>query len=413
MRIIAHLDMDAFFASIEEADSPIFKGKPIVVGSNPHSLLSKIGKGDGRGRGVVSTANYKAREYGIHSALPISIAWQLSQKAKMQGKNEVIFLPVNFERYNEVSAGILEIIKSNIKLNKLNEKILVEPASIDEFYFDLSFVSSLRGARKQRSNPETTRLFRPRLQSGLAMTDKDNVWKRATDICDKIKKDIKEKYKITCSIGLAENKLIAKISAGIKKPDGFMIVEEKDSEKFLEPLLIREIPGIGPKTGKKLNNLGIKIVKDLKKYSQIELYELLGKWGSDLYFKIKGIDDSEIHGSREAKSIGEHQTFDCDTLNAVQVGDAFSKMCDSVFERFKQSGFASFKTVGVTVRFSDFKTYTSSKTLKKPTSSEKEFELETMKLFLPYFDIRKNPNKKLIRLIGVKLEKLEKQLEIW
>jgi DNA polymerase IV (DinB-like DNA polymerase) len=131
MRIIAHLDMDAFFASLEEADSPIFKDKPIVVGSDPK---------EGRGRGVVSTANYKAREYGIKSALPISRAWQLSQKAKTEGKPEAVFLPVDFPRYIKASQQIFEIIK------KYSE--LVEPASIDEFYFDLSPVKNFAKAKK-------------------------------------------------------------------------------------------------------------------------------------------------------------------------------------------------------------------------------------------------------------------------
>jgi DNA polymerase IV (DinB-like DNA polymerase) len=355
-RIIAHLDMDAFFASIEEADSPIFKGKPIAVGSDPLN---------GNGRGVVSTANYKAREYGIHSALPISQAWQLSQKAKKEGKDEVIFLPVDFERYNQVSAGIYDIIKQRCKI--------VEPASIDEFYFDLS-----------------------------------SDWDYAEKICLKIKKEIKQKYKITCSIGLAHNKLIAKISAGIKKPDGFVIVRYGEEERFLESLSIRELPGVGPKTEQILNEKGIKIIKDLKKFSYEDLYDMLGKYGIDLYYKAKGIDDSELVENREAKSIGEQITFDKDTLNVIYIGEVFGKLCDDVFLRFKESGFKSFKTIAITVRFTGFETKTTTKTLKEDTDKEKIFKLEALKLLLPYLDNRKNPRNKLIRLIGVKIENLEK-----
>jgi len=365
MRIIAHLDMDAFFASLEEAGSEIFRGKLIAVGSDPKN---------GAGRGVVSTANYKAREYGIHSALPISMAWQLSQKAKSEGKPEVVFLPVDFERYNKAHDEIFEIIK--------NHSEVVEPASIDEFYFDLSFSKSFVKAEK---------------------------------ICKQIKKEIKEKLKVTCSVGLAENKLIAKIAAGINKPDGFLAVSKKDAESFLEPMGIREIPGIGPKTEEKLNKLGINIVKDLKKFSEDELHNLLGKWGTDLYYKIRGTDDSPLEESREAKSIGEQVTFEQNTLNFIYIGEIFENICKSVYKRFKESGFKTFKTIGVTVRFSDFETKTTAKTLKAPTSSEKEFIIETMKLLLPYIDARKNPKKKLIRLIGAKIsclsadrEKLEK-----
>jgi len=356
MRIIAHLDMDAFFASLEEAGSPIFKGLPIVVGSDPKN---------GRGRGVVSTANYKARAYGIHSALPISAAWQLSQKAKSEGKPEVIFLEVDFERYTKASLDILEIIRKYAKV--------VEPASIDEAYFDLSFADSFKNAEK---------------------------------ICRKIKAEIKDKLKVTCSIGLAGNKLIAKIAAGIKKPDGFFAVKENDAENFLESMNIREIPGIGPKTEQKINLLGVKIIKDLKKFSEEELHELLGKFGADLYYKIRGIDDSPLVENWEAKSIGEQATFEHDTLNFIYIGEVFEKICKSIFKRFKNSGFKTFKTIGITVRFSDFQTHTTTKTLKKPSNNEKDFILETMKLLLPYMDKRKNPRKKLIRLIGAKLEKL-------
>lgn len=362
-RIIAHLDMDAFFASIEEADSPIFAGKPIAVGSDPKN---------GQGRGVVSTANYKAREYGIHSALPISQAWQLSQKAKAEGKPEVVFLPVDFERYNEVSEGICDIIKKYSQV--------VEPASIDEFYFDLSFA---------------------------------NDFKKAEKICLKIKEEIKKKYKITCSIGLAPNKMIAKIAAGQKKPDGFVIVRQGQEEKFLESLSIREISGIGPKTGQKLNDLGINIIKDLKKFTQEQLYDLLGKFGVQLYYKVKGIDDSPLVENRQAKSIGQHETFEHDTLDMLYIGEVLESMCRNVFLRFKESGFKSFKTIGITVRFTDFKTYTTAKTFNKPfdtAQGEKQFKLEVLKLLLPYLDNRKNPDKKLIRLIGVKIEKLENTL---
>jgi nucleotidyltransferase/DNA polymerase involved in DNA repair len=358
MRIVAHLDMDAFFASLEEASSEIFKGKPIAVGSDPK---------DGHGRGVVSTANYKAREYGIHSALPITTAWQLSQKAKTEGKPEVIFLPVDFEKYQAAHEKIFEIIKKHSEI--------VEPASIDEFYFDLSFAKN---------------------------------YKKSEEICRKIKKEIKKKLGVTCSVGIGENKLISKISAGMEKPDGLLIVAEEKSAKFLEPLPIRELPGIGPKTEQLLNKKGIKIVKDLKKIFREDLYDLLGKWGLDLYLKARGIDDEPLIENREAKSIGEQATFQYDTLNFIYIGEVFENLCKSIFNRFLQSGFKTFKTIGVTVRFSDFETKTTAKTLKGPINSEKVFKLEAMKLLLPYADRRKNPGKKLICLIGIKIESLEK-----
>jgi DNA polymerase IV (DinB-like DNA polymerase) len=396
MKIIAHLDMDAFFASIEEADSPIFKGKPIAVGSDPHSVA-----GFGTGRGVVSTANYKARKYGIHSALPISQAWQLSQKAKKDGEEEVIFLPVDMERYGVVSCGIYDIIKKYSKV--------VEPASIDEFYFDLTSSVSLR----ERSEATDVAIPEVEIASSPFAPRNDGNWQKAEKICLKIKDEIKQKYKITCSVGIAPNKLIAKIAAGMQKPDGFVIVRQGDEENFLEPLPVRELPGVGPKTGEILSKNGVEKIKDLKKFSYEDLYDMLGKYGIDLYYKAKGIDDSELVENREAKSIGEQTTFDNDTLDAVYIGEIFGKLCDNVFLRFKESGFKSFKTIAITVRFTGFETKTTAKTLRAPFDTsqgkhsgqaKKEFKIEALKLLLPYLDSRKNPDNKLIRLVGVKIE---------
>ena len=363
MRIIAHLDMDAFFASLEETGSPIFKGLPIAVGSDPKN---------GHGRGVVSTANYKAREYGLHSALPISQAWQLSQKAKAEGKPEVIFLEVDFKRYNKASEDVFKIIK------KYSE--MVEPASIDEFYF-----------------------------SAPLGRDCASGWDYMERICKKIKKEIRKKLGVTCSVGIGPNKLISKIAAGFKKPDGLVVIKEKEAEDFLEQLSIRKIPGIGPKTEENLNKKGIKIIKDLKKLSRLQLKENFGKWGEDIYNKARGIDNEPLVENRETKSIGEQITFEHDTLNFIYIGEVFDNLCKSVFQRFLQSGFKTFKTIGITVRFSDFETKTTAKTLKKETKIEKEFIIEALKLLLPYLDKRKNPKKKLIRLIGVKMERLSSQ----
>ena len=356
-RIVAHLDMDAFFASLEERDNPQWNGMAIVVGSDPKN---------GDGRGVVSTANYKAREYGIRSALPISVAWRYSQKAKNEGKPEAIFLPPDFERYEKASGDIFEIIKKYSKS--------VEPASIDEFYFDLSSARSFEKAKK---------------------------------ICQKIKDEIKIKVRVTCSVGIGSNKLIAKISAGMKKPDGLVVVKENDAENFLEKLPIRNIPGIGPKTELYLHSKNVKIVKDLKRFSREELKEMLGKWGESIYFKARGIDESPIVENKEAKSIGEQTTFQEDTLNSVFICQELKKLCEGVFKSFKESEFKSFKTIAITVRFYDFETKTSAKTFKKEMEDKKMLMLESLKLLLPFFDRRKNPRQKSIRLVGVRVEKLK------
>lgn len=365
-RIIAHLDMDAFFASVEEAVTPAFAGKPIVVGSE---IINGVG------RGVVSTANYKAREYGIHSAQPISIAWRLSQKAKSEGKPEAIFLPVDFELYNKASDNIHNIIKKYSNL--------VEQASIDEFYFDLS-------------------------------STKD--FKKAETICKKIKSEIKKTEKITCSVGIAPNKLISKIAAGINKPDGMLLVGHlprikagKQIQTFLNPLPIRELPGIGPKTAELLYIQGIHTIKDLSTLTMEVLKDLLGnKHGESIYYKSKGIDDTPLEEFREVKSIGEQTTFPQNTLEPTPICESFQQLTNNVFNRFQNSNFTTFKSITITIRFADFETKTSSKSFKESftASSKKKFDLEILKLVLPFLDSRSNPRRKPLRLIGVRVEKL-------
>lgn len=355
-RIIAHLDMDAFFASVEERDNPRIKGKPIVVGSDPMY---------GQGRGVVSTANYKAREYGIRSALPISKAWQFSQTAKAQGKPEVIFLDVDFRKYEKASAEIMQIIQKY--------SLLIEQASIDEAYFDLSHLKTFSKAKK---------------------------------ICQEIKNEINKKEKLTASVGLGPNKLIAKIASDMQKPDGLTVVLSEKAEIFLEPLSVRKIPGIGPQTEKIFLKMGVRTVKELKAISFDIMTNTLGKWGMDLYHKIRGRDDSPLVEEYEVKSVGEQETFSQDTLEFKIIFARLNDLCADVFRRFQEDGFKKFKTVVITVRFSGFETKTKSHTFPKEAKELKTLKNEVLKLILPFLDRRQNPNQKLIRLIGVRVEKL-------
>lgn len=363
-RIIGHLDMDAFFASLEERASRSFKGKPIVVGSDPKM---------GVGRGVVSTANYKAREYGIHSALPISKAWQLSEMAIKQGKEAVVFLPVNFSLYERSSVNILNIIK------KYSEK--VEQGSIDEFYFELTSEKS---------------------------------FKKAELLCVKIKDEIREKEGVTCSIGIGPNKLISKIAAGINKPDGFLSVRQEDAESFLAPLPIRKIPGIGPRTANLLYQLNITKIEELKRFSKEELKRMLNKAGEAMYYASRGIDFSPIAEHREIKSIGEQTTFEENNFDITFIVNEFLILCDNVFKKFEKTNFVNFTTVAITIRFSDFNTKTSVRKLsffiKK--NDLKKFKLEALRLLLPFLDRRKNPELKLIRLIGVRVENFSNLLTL-
>ncbi|MDP3795385.1 MAG: DNA polymerase IV [bacterium] len=380
--------MDAFFAAVEERDDQRLSGLPIVVGADPEG---------GRGRGVVSTANYKARAYGIHSAMPISRAWQLAGAARGAGKPAVVFLPVNGRRYAQVSGRIMALIRAELAAcaatvaattrdstraasgkSSIAALPAIEEASIDEAYLDLSFAGTLA---------------------------------RARDVALYIKNVIKNAERLTCSIGIGPNKLIAKIASDMQKPDGLTVVGGDDenaraefAERFLEPLPLRKIPGIGPKTELLLRQRGLTTVRDLRQLSQAALYDLLGQWGLLLYDKIRGRDDAPLIEEGEPKSIGEQETFGEDTLGPLFLFESLSVLCGNVMRRFERHGFASFRTVVITVRFADFETKTRARTLLKPARDMKTLQFEAMRMLAPFLDSRENGPKKLVRLIGVRVE---------
>jgi DNA polymerase IV (DinB-like DNA polymerase) len=359
MRIIGHLDMDAFFAAIEARDHPELQGRPLVVGADPAG---------GQGRGVVSTANYPARDYGIHSAMPIARAWQLAEGARRRGRPATVFLRVNHRRYREVSARIMAIVHRFAPV--------VEEASIDEAYFDLSLAGS---------------------------------YARAAELARQIKAEILAREQLTASIGIGPNKMVAKIASDFQKPDGLTVVTEAEAEDFLAPLPVRKIPGIGPKTEKSLARLGIRTVRDLKKFSPAELKERFGKWGPELYERIRGRQESPLITEWEPKSVGEQETFAQDTRDLEFIFARLWELCQGVWQRFLAEGFKTFRTVVVTVRFADFDTFTRSYTLPHAAASLRTLTFEAMKLLIPFLDHRENPRHKLIRLIGVRVEKLGKE----
>jgi len=250
---------------------------------------------------------------------------------------------------------------------------LVEQASVDEAYFDLSFLGS---------------------------------YAKAENICRAIKEEIQEKEKVTASVGIGPNKLIAKIASGFQKPDGLTVVQEKSAEVFLEPMSVRAVPGIGPKTEAVFFERGVKTVRDLKKFSREELTDLTGKWGAELYEKLRGRDDAPVVEEHEVKSIGEQETFLQDTKSAELIFERLSAMCRRIMARLADDEFRTFKTVVITVRFTGFETKTRAHTFASPQRTIKALQAEVFRLMLPFLDARENPKKKLIRLVGVRVEKL-------
>lgn len=352
-RIIMHVDMDAFFAAVEERNRPRLRGLPIVVGADP--------KG-GKGRGVVSTANYKAREYGIRSAMPISEAWRLAKKAEAEGRPEAVFVGGSFGEYDMVSRAIMEYVRP---LGRVFER-----ASVDEAYLDVSPLGS---------------------------------FEEAATLAKKIKAHVKRTQKLTCSIGIGPNKMVAKIASDMQKPDGLTVVRPEELERFLDPLPIRKIPGIGPKSEGFLRAKGIKTIADLRRAARAELVEAFGKWGEGIWESARGIDESELVEEREAKSVGAQETLEEDTLDPATLVPLLSKLAKEVYAEAARSG-TPFRTVSITVRFADFETTTRAHTVIGKIKSEKEFTSEALKLFLPFLDKRENPKRKKIRLVGVRAE---------
>ncbi len=358
MAIIAHLDMDAFYAAVEERDHPELAGLPIAVGADPRG---------GRGRGVLTTANYAARRYGLHSAMPVSRAWRLAEAARRRGEPPVVFLTPNFRRYEEVSGRIMALVRQRVPL--------VEEAGLDEAYLDLSFTGSFEAAR---------------------------------NLCLELKDAIRHQEGLTASVGVGPNKLVAKIASDFRKPDGLTVVRPEEVEAFLAPLPVRKIPGIGLKTDRFLQARGIRTVADLRAVPRETLKAWLGKWGEDLYDRVRGRGREELTLSWEPKSVGEQETFPVDTLEADFLCRRLWHLCHQARRRLLAEGFQGFRTVVLTVRFHDFHTVSRSHTLPGPTASGRRLRAEAMRLFLPFLDQRENPQRKPIRLLGVRLEKLVK-----
>ncbi len=354
-----HVDMDAFYAAVEERYSPELRGKPVVVGADPK---------DGHGRGVVTTANYLARKYGIGSAMPISRAWRLAEAARRRGEPEAIFVRGDHQLYGAVSDRIMEILASDADA--------FQAASIDEAYLEVSSFGSFEAAAEH---------------AGL------------------LKAQIAEREMLTCSIGIAPNKLVAKIASEFKKPDGLTLVRPEEVQDFLDPMPARVIPGIGPKADGFLRGHGIRTVRELRMIEADQLTAWMGRWGAELYGKARGMSESAVSSHHERKSIGEQTTFEQDTLEAGFIIDRARALTGDIFKGLRSRGFASFRTISVTVRFSNFTTLSRAHTPSKPVTTEDEMWVGVLRLLLPFLDRRENPKLRLIRLIGVRAERLSRE----
>ena len=301
MRKIIHIDMDAFFASVEQLDHPELRGKPVAVGgSGPRS--------------VVAAASYEARKFGVRSAMPSVTARRLCP--------DLIFVRHNFDRYSEVSSLVFGILREYSDL--------VEPLSIDEAFLDV--------------------------------TDDIKKIGSATLIAKKIRNDIKQKTGLTASAGISVNKFLAKIASDINKPDGICLIKPDDAEKFIENLPIEKFYGIGRVTALKMHNLGIHKGSDLKRWDMVSLVRNFGKVGAFFYNIARGIDDRPVEPYQERKSIGTELTYEKDLTTSFEIIAELYTLEKELMERLEQAETAG-RTITLKIKFSDFRQITRSKTV--------------------------------------------------
>jgi len=323
--MILHVDMDAFFASVEQLDNPKLAGKCVIVGG-----LS--------GRGVVSAASYEARKFGVHSAMPMYLARQKCPHG--------VFLSPRMERYSEISEKIMAILGTFSPL--------VEPVSIDEAYMDIS------GCEKLHGDPET--------------------------IGSAIKKKIKESACLGCSVGIAPNKFLAKIASDMNKPDGLMVISHENACRFAESVPIGKVPGVGKVKLKELEIIGIKTLCDVQKYPQEMLIKRFGKFGLRLMALASGTDDSPVSLPARSKSVSVETTLDRDTSDRNLLKEYLLKQSEDVGSELRRLGMRA-KTIVLKVKHSDFSQVTRSITIRTPVQSSQAIYIGVFKL-LEAYDIK-------------------------
>lgn len=336
---ILHVDMDAFFASVAVLDDPSLAGKPLIIGGS-------------EGRGVVSSASYEARRYGVKSAMPVAVALRMCPTA--------IVVNPPYTRYTEMSRQVMAIFDEITPL--------VEPLSIDEAFLDV------RGARRLWGSPGT--------------------------IARDLRVRVKEQTGLTCSVGVAATKHVAKMASTISKPDGLLIVAAADTEAFLRPRSVRALWGVGPKAAEALESRGIRIVADVIDAPRPVLDTALGPaMGERIWHLARGIDAREVHTGRVEKSVGHEETFHTDITDTRTLHVELRRLADRVGARLRGQGFEA-STISIKVRFSDFTTLSRSRTLPEATSVGQRIGDAAIELF-DGIDRRQA-----VRLVGVRGEKL-------
>lgn len=329
-RHIVHVDMDAFYASVEQLDNPDLKGKPLIVG------------GTAENRGVVAAASYEVRKHGIHSAMPTSQALRLCP--------DLIILPVRMNRYVEVSRQLHKIFYDYTPD--------IEPLSLDEAFLDV--------------------------------TDSIRLFDSADKIGGEIKTRIKEELGLTASVGIAPNKFLAKLGSDLEKPDGFVIITEENRQAILDPLPVSRIWGIGKVTNRELESREIKTVEQLRQTPLNRLSEILGNQSESILRLAQGIDSREVEVVREVKSISAEETFPKDIQDRDTLLGVLLNQVEEVSSRFRAEGLEA-RTITLKIRHADFRTLTRSSTFEPPTNTTKRLWREAKTVFDKWYDNSAQP----------------------
>ena len=310
LRQIIHVDMDAFYASVEQRDRPELRGRAVIVGGDP------------KGRGVVSAASYEARKFGVHSAMPMAQAIRLCPQG--------IVLPVRMDRYAEVSQVIQSIFERYTPL--------VEPLSLDEAFLDV--------------------------------TDSRNLFGPAEQIGRQIKRQIREQTQLTASVGIAPNKFLAKLASDLRKPDGFVVITEQNKQEILDPLPVGKIWGVGKVTEGTLQSHGICTIAELRGSTCEELKSIMGNAAEELLRLARGEDDRPVEPDRERKSLSSEQTFATDVCDEAILSSVLLEEVEEVAERLRRHHLKA-RTITLKLRYGDFRTVTRSETLGEATNLTK------------------------------------------
>ena len=339
--MIIHVDMDAFYASIEEREQPALAGKPVIVGGDPAR------------RGVVSAANYAARQFGIHSAMPSATARRKCPHA--------VFLPPRIDHYAEVSRQIHQIFDRCTPL--------VEPLSLDEAFLDVTGSIGLLGS--------------------------------PVEIGKRIQEEIRRELQLVASVGVAPNKFLAKIASDLEKPNGFVVVTADGVQEFLDSLSVTRLWGVGRVSNRVLERLGIHTIGQLRRLPLDVLRECLGSSGEHLWQLAHGIDNRPVIPDREAKSISHETTFEVDVSDGSILRACLLELTEQVARRVRKHNLQA-RTVHLKIRFADFRTITRSQTLSEPTNLTNEFWQTGLKLLQT-----RVPTGQPIRLLGMGVSGLD------